>query len=166
MFTADDPTLALLMRFVVSTDPAAAGNEEFLQRQLKAINRHLAQYPANQQGNQVMRWIEEHAERYRADWQQRTVAARSTYLRCADCPLADLGATEHCEIHEQWLYLLRRYTSGEIDSREYVEHALAVLQEYKDALKLRVSAIGGAAKKPKQEKRKKKKKHKKSNKAG
>ena len=79
-----------------------------------------------------MEWIAEHAARYRRDWQRNAVARRTEYLRCADCPLAGVGASEQCEIHEQWLYLLHRYLSDDSTSRAYIEDALALLGSYKE----------------------------------
>ncbi len=137
MFIVDDPLLALILRFVTHTDRSLEANEEFLQRQLKAIKYYLTQSPAHEQEPKVMEWIAQQAEKYRRDWQTRAVPNRTLDLRCEDCPLASLGAAEHCEIHEQWLYLLRQYTAGEINSRNFIESALDSLRHYKETLKLR-----------------------------
>ncbi len=143
MFIVDDPLLALILRFVINTDGASSANEEFLKRQLKAIKRYLTQFPTEEQGPKVMQWIERHAERYRDDWQRRSISKNTVYLRCDDCPLAVLDAAEHCEIHEQWLYLLRQYTAGQIGSTNYVENALDLLRDHKEELKLRLAKLGG-----------------------
>ena len=131
MFVVDDPLMALILRFVVDTEASDSSNEEFLRRQLKHLSRYLTRFPEAEHRNRALDWVAEHAARYRRDWERNTVAARTVYLRCADCPLAGVGATEHCEIHEQWLYLLHRYLADETTSREYIEHALALLAEYK-----------------------------------
>lgn len=160
MFIVDDPLLALILRFVVDTDRSDTSNEEFLQRQLQTLKRYLAQFPESQQGEKAMEWIRQHAENYRRDWQRRTLSRQSFYLRCEDCPMQSFGASEQCEIHEQWLYLLRLYTAGKLSSQSYVEQALAALQGSKDELKRRVPPEAQEtppARKPK--KKKKQKRH-------
>jgi hypothetical protein len=171
MFTVDDPLLALILRFVVDTEAPEATDAEFLERQLKAMRQYLAQFPPGEHGERAMDWIAEHANRYRRDWERNTLASRTVYLRCADCPLADLGASAQCEIHEQWLYLLHRYLTDQVTSREYIESTLALLQEYKDQLRLRQAAfrIDQSETKAKKDKKikkrnKDKKKRKKANK--
>ena len=161
MFIVDDPLLALILRFVTNTDQSPAASEEFLQRQLKTIKQYLAKSPTDDQGAKAMEWIEQHAERYRRDRQRHDVTRRTAYLRCEDCPLASLGAAEHCEIHEQWLYLLRQYTAHEISSRSYIESALDLLRRHKEELKLRSPKRDeGSGQSSKSKKRKKKKKGK------
>lgn len=158
MFVVDDPLLALILRFIADTDQSPAASEEFLRRQLKTIRQYVAKSPAHEQGAKAMEWIEQHAERYRRGRQRRVVSRRTVYLRCEDCPLASLGAAEHCEIHEQWLYLLRQYTAGQVSSRSYIESALDLLRRYKEELKLRNARLGeGTGRKPKSKKKKKKK---------
>jgi len=170
MFSIDTPLLALLLRFVVNTDHTQDANDEFLESQIKTIKMYLTRFPAHEQGPKVMEWIEQHAARFRHDWQRRTVSNRILYLRCEDCPLAGMGAAEHCEIHEQWQYLLTQYIKGEVTSRSYIESALELLQGYKDELKLRVDKHAEPKVEPKiepmesdkkDEKKKKKKKKKK-----
>jgi ribosomal protein S15P/S13E len=134
MFNADDPLLACIVRFVLKPGRTDTADEDFLRLQIKTLRRYLLQFPADQQERRALDWVAQHAANYRRYWQRRTVSERTWSLRCDDCPIADRGTTEHCEIHEQWLYLLRRYMLGEIHSRDYVEHALAVLQQHKDAL--------------------------------
>jgi hypothetical protein len=135
MHIVDDPLLALIMRFVVDTDQSSVSNEQFLRFQLKAMQRHLEQFPEKKRGEMAMEWIEQHAKVYRVRWQRREASRRTFHPRCADCPFEAMGAAEHCEIHEQWLYLLRRYTSSEISSRDFVEHALVLLRGDKDRLR-------------------------------
>jgi ribosomal protein S15P/S13E len=137
MFTANDPLLACIVRFVLRADESEADNEAFLALQIKALRRHLLQFPADEQDDRAMDWVVQHAADYRRYWQRRTISEQTWSLRCKDCPVAERGSVEHCEIHEQWLYLLRRYMLGEIRSRDYVERALSLLQEHKDALRRR-----------------------------
>ena len=103
MFIVDDPLLALILRFVTSTEQSPEASEEFLQHQLKTIKQYVAKSRTDDQGAKAMEWIEQHAERYRQDRQRHALSRRSAYLRCEDCPLASLGAAEQCEVHEQWL---------------------------------------------------------------
>ena len=158
MFVVDDPLMALILRFVVNEDDTDSSDNDFLKRQIKTLRKYLAQFPDAEHSSRAIEWIGQHAARYRRDWEKSTVASRTTYLRCADCPLAYLGAAEQCEIHEQWTYLLHRYISGDATNREYVETALALLGEYKEQQKLRVTS---AIKAPKCDGRDKKKKGKK-----
>lgn len=139
MVDLDDPLLALILRFVVDTSPQGGSNEEFLDLQIQTLKKYLAHFPDEEQGARTMEWIEQQARRYREDWQRRRVSHRTLYLRCADCPLADRGVEEYCEIHEQWLYLLRRYTAGTSMAPEFVEGALRLLQVHKDQLKVRTA---------------------------
>jgi hypothetical protein len=135
MFIADDPLLALILRFILDPDRSEVENEEFLRVQIKTLRKHLLQFPAEEQEARAMDWVVQHAAGYRRCWQRRAVSRQTWSLRCEDCPLRDrIDTAEHCEIHEQWLYLLRRYLTGELRSREYVQHALALLQGQKDAL--------------------------------
>jgi len=159
MFIADDPLLACLVRFVSASNGSGPGNEDFLNLQIRTLKRHLLQFPAEEQNEAAMAWVMEHAANYRRYWQRRTISEQTWALRCRDCPIADRGLAEHCEIHEQWLYLLRRYMQGEVRSRDYVENALSLLQANKDALIRRqqsLQAAGGREKacKPKKMKRK------------
>jgi predicted metal-dependent hydrolase len=158
MFIVDDPLLALILRFVVNTDKASKANEAFLQRQLRTIKQYLAQFPAEEHGARAMEWIEQHAETYRQSWQRRTVSSGTVALRCKDCPLKRIGASEHCEIHEQWLYLLRQYIAGRATSAGYVEESLSLLRQYKDELALRVPRKQKSAEKSEKKKKKGKKK--------
>jgi hypothetical protein len=156
MFSVDDPLLALILRFVADTDGEGSTDQEFLQRQLKALRRHLAQFPEEEHGSRALDWIGQHAARYRRDWELNAVASRTVYLRCADCPLENFNSTEYCQIHEQWLYLLHRYLANELTTRSYVEEALGLLREYKNQHKLRLAAVfehPSKSKKPKKTKR-------------
>lgn len=163
MFVVDDPLLVLILRLVVDTEGNPSANKEFLSQQIKAIKQHLAQFPADEHGDRAMEWIVQRAAQYRRDWERNAVASRTVYLRCADCPLAQFGVADHCEIHEQWLYLLHRYLTGEIASRDYIQDALALLRQYKDGLRYRVASVANEApkaRKPNKDKKKKGKKKK------
>ena len=165
MFTANDPLLACIVRFVVCADESEADNEAFLALQIKALRRYLLQFPADEQDDRAMDWVAQHAANYRRYWQRQTISEQTWSLRCKDCPVAGRGSVEHCEIHEQWLYLLRRYMLGEIRSRDYVERALSLLQAHKDALAGRrqpwpAKAVADARADGKPKKRKKKGKKK------
>ncbi len=168
MFVIDDAYLALILRFVVDTEDTASTDKQFLQRQLRTMRQYLAQYPKQEQGSRAIEWIEQRAAQYRRDWERNTVVNRTVYLRCADCPLANIGATEQCEIHEQWLYLLHRYLTDKIATRDYIEDSLALLRAYKDQLRFRLATVatdagkhGTAQQIVKEKKNRHKKKHRK-----
>lgn len=164
MFSVDDPFLALILRFVVDTDGEGSTDQEFLQRQLKALRRYLAQFPKEEHGSRALDWIGQHAARYRRDWELNAVASRTVYLRCADCPLEGFGSTEYCQIHEQWLYLLHRYLANEVTTRSYVEDSLALLREYKNQHKVRLTTDFEQPSKSKKAKKRKSDSDKKSKK--
>ena len=165
MFVVDDPLLALILRFVVDTEEPGVADGEFLDRQLKAMRQYLAKFPEAEHGTRAIEWIEQHAAKYRRDWERNTLTSRTVYLRCADCPLADLGAEEQCEIHEQWLYLLHRYLRSEVNTRKYIESSLALLSEYKDQLRHRRAAMAPSGDKAKKVKKGKKDKRRKKDKS-
>ena len=145
MLIADEPLLALILRFVVDTDDDGVAGDEFLHKQLRVLAQYLTQFPEKEHGARAIEWIGEHAAKYRRDWELNRVADRTIYLRCADCPLAGLDATEHCEIHEQWLYLLHRYLAGEVETQDYVEDCLALLRGYKEQHTLRLASFTTSA---------------------
>ena len=139
MLIADDPLLALILRFVADGDEPDQANDEFIRQQIQALKAYVANFPKEEQGTKAMEWIERHAENYRRTWQRRTVSRRTVHQRCPNCPLRKRGAAEHCEIHEQWLFLLKRYIDGEITSKKYLKRALRLLKRHKKQLKLRSS---------------------------
>lgn len=164
MFVVDDRFMALILRFVVDTEDEGVSNEEYLQRQLKTLRKYLAAFPEVEHRARAMDWIAEYAARFRRDWERNTVASRTQYLRCADCPLADVGASEQCEIHEQWLYLLHLYLTDETTSQEYIEDALVLLGKYKEQHRHRLvfaAVRAGESKRTKQGKGKRRKDKKK-----
>jgi hypothetical protein len=137
MFIADDPLLVLIVRFVVDGNEPDASNDEFIRQQLRVLKEYVAGFPEQEQGAKALEWISKHAERYRRNWQRRTVSRRTSLTRCDDCPLNKLDASQHCEIHEQWLYLLQRYIAGDCSSKKYVKKALKMLKHHKKQLKHR-----------------------------
>ena len=168
MLIVDDPLLACIMRFVTDSDASDAENRQFLQMQIQTLKQYLLRFPEEEQGERAMEWVAQHAENYRRDWQRRSVSRQTYYLRCTDCPLRYLGASRFCEIHEQWLYLVRQYMLGETRSRDYVEQSLGLLGQHKESLRLRrvlsqADVVAPAARKKKKQKKKKKKKRKAGN---
>jgi hypothetical protein len=140
MFAVDDPLLSLILRFVTDRDDTEEANRQFLQLQVQALRQHLLRFPEEEHGERAMEWVTRHAEQYRKDWQRRTLSRESFALRCEDCPMRPMGASAHCEIHEQWLFLLRQYMLGETRSRDYVEQSLALLRLHKESLAVRTGA--------------------------
>lgn len=161
VFVVDDPFMALILRFVADTEDEGSSNEAYLQRQLKALRKYLAPFAEVEHRARAIEWVAEHAARYRRDWERNTVANRTQYLRCDDCPLADFGASEHCEIHEQWLYLLHLYLTDETTSREYIEDALILLGKYKEQHRHRLTLNAVRASEQKKAEQRKSKKNKK-----
>lgn len=134
----DDPTLALMARFVVhDADLQELHNEEYLRVQLASIRRHIEAFPAEQQEQAAFEWIERHAQRYRQEWQNRKqLSGLLPDRRCPDCPLVDRGSAGSCMIHKRWVGLLNEYAAGEIPSESYIKATLRLLQEHKDRLKV------------------------------
>ncbi len=58
--------------------------------------------------------------------------------RCRDCPLEDNDVPGNCEIHEQWTLLITNYKEGLISPGEYVEKSLAILEENKNRLRIKL----------------------------
>ncbi|MGB5297315.1 MAG: hypothetical protein WBN08_01910 [Thiogranum sp.] len=72
MEALDDPTLALIARFVVEdVDELKLSDERYLQHQLNEIKRQIEKFPEEQQEQFALAWIREHAERYRRDWRKK-----------------------------------------------------------------------------------------------
>jgi hypothetical protein len=134
MFIVDDPILSLIVRFCSDSDTPDESNDEFVKYQVRALKEYVAGYPEAERGAKAMEWIQKHAANYRRSWQNRTVARRTMAERCPDCPLGSRGATEHCEIHEQWLYLLKRYMDGQVMTKKYVKETLRMLHKHKKQL--------------------------------
>lgn len=136
MYIVDDPTLALITRFVGDSQHLDLSDAEFLLQQIAAIERYVEQFPVDERQARALEWIEAHARQYRQQWQKQAAIGALTHSRCPDCPLAGGSRTTPCAVHERWLDLLRRYAASEISSREYIEHSLKLLGAYKDRLKV------------------------------
>ena len=83
-----------------------------------------------------MEWIKQHAEKYRRNWQKKTVSRQVGEKRCTDCPMLGYAADKVCAMHSHWLKLLNEYLADEISSEIYIQEALHLLQEHKQELKL------------------------------
>ncbi|MFZ1642850.1 MAG: hypothetical protein WAV07_15735 [Candidatus Contendobacter sp.] len=136
MYIADDPTLALITRFVGDAQNLNLSDAEFLLRQIAAIEQYVEPFPAGERQERALEWIAAHARHYRQQWQKQAAAGVLAHARCPDCPLDGGGRTTPCAVHERWLELLRRYAATEISSRDYVEDSLKLLGRYKDRLKV------------------------------
>lgn len=136
MYIVDDPTLALMIRFMGAAEPLNLSDAEFLFEQLDAIEQHVSQYPADERQTRALEWIETHARAYRQRWQQQAAAQHMARLRCSDCPLTEGKPGAPCSVHRRWLALLRRYTGGELSGQDYVHDALKLLAAHKKRLKI------------------------------
>ena len=136
MYIADDPTLALITRFVGEAQNLNLSDAEFLLQQIAAIEQYVVLFPAEERQGRALEWIETHARHYRQQWQKQAAVGVLAHARCPDCPLDGGDRTTPCAIHGRWLELLRRYAATEISSREYVEDSLKLLSQYKDRLKV------------------------------
>ena len=136
MYIADDPTLALITRFVGEAQNLDLSDAEFLFQQIAAIEQYVAPFPAEERQARALEWIETHARRYRQQWQKQAAVGVLAQARCPDCPLDGGSRTKPCAIHERWLELLRRYATTEMSSEEYVADSLHLLRRYKDRLKV------------------------------
>jgi len=137
MEALDDPTLALIARFVVEdVDELKLSDERYLQHQLNEIKRQIEKFPEEQQEQFALAWIREHAERYRRDWRKKIFTETALDKRCADCPLIHDNPTSSCIIHKRWVELLKEYIAGEINSDKYIEETIHLLKEHKNSLKV------------------------------
>jgi hypothetical protein len=136
MYVVDDPTLALISRFVGGGERPELSDEEFFARQLATVQTYVASFPEAERETRALAWIENNARLYRQQWQKRTAVATLQATRCPDCPLAN-GSDRHtpCAIHARWLELLRSYVGSQISSHDYVEHSLALLARHKAGLR-------------------------------
>ncbi len=134
MTIVDDPMLVLITRFVVNEDRLDIANEEFIKRQIKAIDEHVSRFPRKEKEERALEWIAAHAKKYRQDWQRRVVSTQAPGQRCEDCPLDPNEDLSQCEIHDNWVGLMQRYLDGRITSRAYVEDTLTLLKDHKTRL--------------------------------
>jgi hypothetical protein len=136
MHIVDDPTLALIARFVGEAQEVSMSDADFLFGQVAAIKRYVRQFPVAERQARALEWIETYAQDYRQQWQKRLAVHALAQARCPDCPLAGGDRSTPCAVHERWLDLLRRYTANEMSSRQYIEYALQLLNAQKDRLKV------------------------------
>lgn len=136
MYIADDPTLALIARFVGDSSDPDISNAAFLHQQVAAIEEYVEQFPADEREQRALQWIEANAMAYRQQAQKRVAVDVLTRARCPDCPLSGGETCTPCAIHDLWLDLLGRYAANELSSHEYVEKSLALLETHKAQLKV------------------------------
>ena len=137
MAKIDDPTFALIARFVVDDlDNLSISDEAFLKSQVETICSHINDAPEEQQQQLALAWIKEHAEHYRQEWHRKTLSKCVSDKRCQDCPLVHTNGNEFCSIHSKWVVLLNEYVTDKIDSEKYIEETLHILGQHKDNLKI------------------------------
>lgn len=141
MYTINDPMFALILRFVGRNSKVTFHDNEFIRKELEAIQAHIEQFPPEEREWRALEWIEAHAYEYRKAWEKETIGKEFSRQRCPDCPLAVMDDSEYCEIHEEWLNLLRQYAADEISSKEYVENALKLITRHKENLKIKLSLL-------------------------
>lgn len=134
MYIVDDPTLALITRFVGDATHLHLSDAEFLLQQITAVEQYIEPFPPEERQTRALEWIETYAREYRQQWQKQAAVEALTQTRCPDCPLAGGYPAASCVIHNRWLQLLQRYTAGEFSSREYVKKNLKLLDAYKNRL--------------------------------
>ena len=144
MYVLDDSMFALLLRFVGSERTITVCDREFLQRQLDAIRTHVEMFPPEERQPRAMEWIERYSRKYRRRWEKGVIHKEAAAERCPDCPMSDWGASQNCQIHQRWLELFQRYTADEVDSKQYVASALALLARHKEDLKIKLSGLNAA----------------------
>ncbi len=137
MYIVDDPTLALITRFVGGAQHLDVSDEDFLLQQVAAIERYVERFPDGERQARALEWIEAHAQQYRQQWQKQVAVGALAEARCPDCPLDGGARTKPCPVHNRWLDLLRRYAAAKLSAQEYVEDALRLLDTQKDRLKVR-----------------------------
>ena len=134
--TLDDPILALIARFVVKDfDDISMPEEIFLKSQYDMLRRRVSSVPSEKQEDVILEWIVDHAEQYREQWRQGIFSRMLSNNRCLDCPLVHCGPDKFCEIHSSWVKLLNEYVGGKINSHDYVNDSLQLLNTNKDRLK-------------------------------
>jgi len=136
MYIVDDPTLALITRFVGDSSHPDISDTEFFHRQVAAIEEYVERFPPQEQEHRARAWIEANAIKYRQQWQKQAAINVLAKARCPDCPLSGGDQRTPCVIHTRWLKLLRQYAASELSSRDYVETSLKLLTAHKDRLKV------------------------------
>lgn len=139
MSTINDSMFALILRFVGCNQEITFCDQEFIQKQLNAIQAHIEKFPSEEQELRAIEWIEKYAREYRKTWEKEMIDREFSDQRCPDCPLSEVVNFKHCQIHDQWLELLEQYVADEINSKKYVENALKLLVQHKENLKIKLS---------------------------
>ena len=142
MYIVDDPTLALIARFVGGAAASELSDELFFRQQLAAIEAYIDRFPVAEREAQALVWIEANARQYRRQWQKQAAIDVLASSRCPDCPLSGGDRLTPCAIHRRWLTLLHRYAGDQLSSQEYLEKSLALLTAYKDRLRVRQAREG------------------------
>ena len=128
MDLANDPTLALLGRFVDHFSNPDFSDAEFLRQQLAAIEKYVERFPAAERDSRAQAWIDANARQYRQRWQIRAAIDALARERCAACPLScGDERTSRCALHAQWLAVLRRYAAIEFSPDDSPENGPATL---------------------------------------
>lgn len=136
MYIVDDPTLALITRFVGEAHDLHLSDAEFLFEQITVIQRDVERFPADERHARALEWIETYAQQYRQKWQKQAAVKVLAQSRCPDCPLEGGKRSMPCSVHTRWLELLRRYAADEMSGQEYIEDAMKLLGSHKDRLKV------------------------------
>jgi hypothetical protein len=141
MYTINNSMLTLILRFAGRKQDIAFSNQEFIQKQLQAIQGYVDKYPPEEKKMRTIEWIAMCAREYREAWEKESICKEVSSHRCPDCPLSDSGDLEHCQIHEQWVRLIEQYSAHEMNSRTYVESALELLAQNKEHLKIKQGTL-------------------------
>lgn len=137
MSIIDDPTLALIARFVVDDlDNLSISDEAFLKSQIETICSHISDAPEEQKQQLALAWIKKHAKHYRREWLRKALSKCVSDRRCHDCPLLHSGGNDFCSIHSKWVILLNEYVTDKIDSEKYIEETLFILNQHKKDLRV------------------------------
>jgi len=137
MYTISDSMLTLILRFAGRKQEIAFSNQKFIQKQLKAIQEYVEQYPPEERKMRAFEWIAKSAHQYRKTWEEKSLVNEVSSHRCPDCPLSNPGTDEHCQIHDQWMQLLHQYMANEINSQKYIGSSLELLAQNKEHLRIK-----------------------------
>lgn len=140
MTLIDDSKLALIMRFVGIYRSINLEDNEIIHKQFQIIQDYVNKFPPDERGLRANEWIELNARLYREVSKKEIITERFANQRCPDCPLSGHSNLEHCQIHDQWMELLRQYIADDIDTTKYVEDTLNLLSQHKEYLRIRLVA--------------------------
>lgn len=133
----DEPTLALIARFVVKDfDEISLPEEVLLNSQYDMLRSRISCVPTEKQEDIILEWIIDHAKQYREQWRQGVFGRMLFTKRCLDCPLVHSGPEKFCGIHSRWEILLNEYVGGKINSHDFTNNCLQLLNENEDRLKI------------------------------